>query len=60
MQTPPEVAVPPPTVDTDRTPATTYDPYVGRRSMWIKLTQAVYFIVGLIEVLLVMRLALKA
>jgi hypothetical protein len=59
MQTPREVVVATPTVATDRTQATTYDPYAGRRSMSIKLTQAIYLIVGLIEVLLLIRFVLK-
>jgi hypothetical protein len=47
-------------VATDRTQATTYDPYTGRRAVSIKLTQAIYLIVVLIEVLLLIRLVLKA
>jgi len=47
-------------VATDRTQATTHDPYAGRRAMSIKLTQAIYLIVGLIEALLLIRFVLKA
>jgi YGGT family len=60
MQTHTEVVQSTPTVATDRTEATTYDPYAGRRAMSIKLTQAVYLIFGVIEVLLLIRFALKA
>ena len=42
MQTHQEVIESSPTVATDRTPATTYDPYASRRSMSIKLMQAIY------------------
>lgn len=51
---------PAPITATDRTQATTYDPYAGRRAMSMKLTQTIYFIFGLIEALLVIRFALKA
>jgi YGGT family len=60
MQTHQEVIESSPTVATDRTQATTYDPYASRRSMSIKLTQAIYLIFGLIEALLLIRFALKA
>ena len=49
-----------PTVATDRTQATTYDPYSGRRAMSIKLTRAIYLVFGLIEALLLIRFVLKA
>ena len=49
-----------PGVATNRTEATTYDPYAGRRALSIKLTQAIYLIFGLIEVLLLVRFVLKA
>jgi hypothetical protein len=60
MQIHQEEVEPTPTVATDRTQATTYDPYAGRRSMSIKLTQAIYLIFGLIAVLLLVRFVLKA
>jgi hypothetical protein len=60
MQTHQEVIESSPTVATDRTQATTYDPYASRRSMSIKLTQAIYLIFGLIEALLLIRFVLKA
>jgi YGGT family len=60
MQTHKDVVETVPTVATDRTQATTYDPYAGRRAMSIKLTQAIYLIFGLIEVLLLIRFVLKA
>jgi YggT family protein len=55
-----EAVEPAPTVATDRTEATTYDPYAGRRTLSVKLTQAIYLIVGLVEVLLLVRFVLKA
>jgi hypothetical protein len=59
-QTHQEVIESSPTVATDRTQATTYDPYASRRSMSIKLTQAIYLIFGLIEAVLLIRFVLKA
>ena len=60
MQTHQEVIESSPIVATDRTQATTYDPYASRRSMSIKLTQAIYLVFGLIEALLLIRFVLKA
>jgi len=60
MQTHQDVIESSPTVVADRTQATTYDPYASRRSMSIKLTQAIYLIFGLIEALLLIRFVLKA
>ena len=60
MQTHQETIQPDPSVATNRTEATTYDPYAGRRAISIKLTQAIYLIFGLIEVLLLVRFVLKA
>jgi uncharacterized membrane protein len=60
MQTHQEVIESSPTVATDRTQATTYDPYASRRAMSVKLTQAIYLIFGLIEALLLIRFVLKA
>ena len=60
MQTHPETVAPTPTVITDRTQSTTYDPHGGRRSMSIKLTQAIYLIFGLIGIMLLIRFVLKA
>ena len=51
---------PVPSVATDRTETTVSDPYNGRRAMSIKFTQAIYLIFGVIEVLLLIRFALKA
>ena len=51
---------PAPTVATDRTETKVSDPYSGRRAMSIKLTQAIYLVFGVIEVLLLIRFALKA
>src|SRR6195256_4571910 len=58
MQTHPQE--PTPTVATDRTEATTYDPYAGRRAQSLKITRAIYLLFGLIEALLVIRFVLKA
>src|SRR5450759_5888122 len=60
MQTHPEVVESAPTVATDRTQTSISDPYAGRRTMSIKLTQAIYLIFGLIEALLLIRFVLKA
>ena len=63
MQTHREVIEPTPTVGTDRTESTestTYDPYAGRRATSIKVTRAIYLLLGLIEVLLAIRFVLKA
>jgi hypothetical protein len=60
MQTHDEVVETTPNVATDRTEATTYDPYSGRRAMSNKLVRAVYLIFGLVEALLLIRFVLKA
>jgi len=60
MQTHQEVIEPTPSVATDHTEATTYDPYAGRRANSIKITRVIYLIFGLIEALLVIRFVLKA
>lgn len=60
MQTHQRVNESSPTVATDRTQATTYDPYASRRSMSIKLVQAIYLVFGLIEAVLLIRFVLKA
>ncbi len=60
MQDHPETVEPTPSVAADRTQTTTSDPYAGRRAMSIKFTQTIYLIVGLIEVLLLIRFVLKA
>ena len=60
MQTHQEAIESSPTVATDRTQATTYDPYASRRSMSIKLVQAIYLVFGLIEAVLLIRFVLKA
>jgi YggT family protein len=51
---------PVPSLATDRIETNVSDPYSGRRAMSIKLTQAIYLIFGVIEVLLLIRFALKA
>lgn len=60
MQKHREVVEPTPTVATDRTEATTYDPYAARRATSFKLERAIYLIFGLIEALLLIRFVLKA
>jgi uncharacterized membrane protein len=60
MQTHREVVEPTPTVATDRTESTTYDPYASRRATSIKVMRAIYLLFGLIEALLVIRFVLKA
>ena len=58
MQTHPQESTP--TVATDRTEATTYDPYADRRATSTKITRTIYLLFGLIEALLVIRFVLKA
>ena len=60
MQTQREVVQPTPAVTTNRTEATTYDPYAGRRARFARLEQAIYLIFGLVEALLLIRFVLKA
>ena len=60
MQTHDETIQPAPNVATDRTQTSIADPYAGRRAISTKLTQAIYLIFGLIEVLLLVRFVLKA
>ena len=60
METHREVVEPIATVATDRTEATRYDPYGGRRAMSTKLVRAIYLILGLIEAVLLIRFVLKA
>ncbi len=59
METQREVIETTPTVATDRTEATTYDPYASRRATSIKLVRAIYLVFGLIEALLLIRFVLK-
>jgi uncharacterized protein YggT (Ycf19 family) len=44
----------------DRVDAVAYDPYEGRRIAALRLTQLVYWVFGLIEGLIVIRLVLKS
>jgi uncharacterized protein YggT (Ycf19 family) len=60
MQTHQPVGEANPTVATDRTEATTYDPYAGRRATSDKLGRAIYLIFGVIEAVLLIRFVLKA
>ena len=54
------VSAPAPAAAVDRTSATAYDPYAGRRHASYRLVQAIYLVFGLIEALVVIRLALRA
>jgi hypothetical protein len=47
-------------VATDRTEASSYDPYASRQAMSLKVRQAIYLLFGLIEALLAIRFVLKA
>jgi hypothetical protein len=49
-----------PRTDVDRVESVTYDPYEGRRMAAYRLTQLIYWVFGLIEGLIVIRLVLKA
>lgn len=60
MQTHSDGVEPVPTVATDQTQATTYDPYADRRATSIKLVRAIYLLFGVIEALLLIRFVLKA
>src|SRR5918912_3355348 len=44
----------------DRTAATAYDPYAGRRHGAHRLVQAIYLVFGIIEALIAIRLVLRA
>src|SRR6266851_432402 len=59
MQVHNQVVDPNPTVATDRTEATTFDPYADRRATATRLVRTVYLIFGVIEVLLLIRFVLK-
>jgi uncharacterized protein YggT (Ycf19 family) len=49
-----------PRTDVDRLDSVAYDPYEGRRLAAYRLTQFVYWIFGLVEGLIAIRLVLKA
>ena len=49
-----------PRTDLDRVESVAYDPYEGRRLAAYRLTQLTYWVFGLIEGLIVIRLVLKA
>src|SRR6266851_8301092 len=59
MQVHNQVVDPNPTVATDRTEATTFDPYADRRAMSTRIVRTIYLIFGVIEVLLLIRFVLK-
>src|SRR5262249_16625161 len=46
--------------DYDRVDAVAYDPYEGRRLAGYRLTQIIYWVFGLVEGLILVRLILKA
>ena len=54
------VTTPAPATAVDRTAATAYDPYAGRRHAAYRLVQAIYLIFGIIEALVAIRLVLRA
>jgi uncharacterized protein YggT (Ycf19 family) len=49
-----------PRTDVDRVESVAYDPYEGRRLAAYRLTQLVYWVFGLVEGLIAIRLILKA
>ena len=49
-----------PAAAADRTSATAYDPYAGRRQAAYRLMQAVYLVFGIIEALIAIRIVLRA
>lgn len=49
-----------PAAASDRTAATAYDPYAGRRHASYRLVQAIYVVFGIIEALIAIRLVLRA
>jgi uncharacterized protein YggT (Ycf19 family) len=49
-----------PRTDVDRVDSVAYDPYEGRRLAAYRLTQIIYWLFGLIEALIAIRLVLKA
>jgi YggT family protein len=49
-----------PAAAADRTTATAYDPYAGRRQAAYRLMQAVYLVFGIIEALIAIRIVLRA
>jgi len=59
MQVHNQVVDPNPTVATDRTEATAFDPYADRRAMSTRIVRTIYLIFGVIEVLLLIRFVLK-
>jgi hypothetical protein len=48
-----------PAAAVDRTAATAYDPYAGRRQASYRLVQAIYLVFGIIEALIAIRLVLR-
>ena len=48
-----------PATAVDRTTATAYDPYAGRRQSAYRLVQAIYLVFGFVEALIAMRLILR-
>jgi len=53
------VTPPAPATAVDRTAATAYDPYAGRRQAAYRLVQVIYLIFGIIEALIAIRVVLR-
>lgn len=49
-----------PTAAADRTVATSYDPYAGRRQLALRLVQVVSLLFGVLETLIALRVILRA
>ncbi len=54
------ISTPAPATSVDRSVATAYDPYAGRRQAAARLVQAIYLIFGIIEALILIRIVLRA
>ena len=54
------VTTPAPAAAVDRTAATAYDPYAGRRQGAHRLVQAIYLVFGIVEALIAIRFVLRA
>src|ERR671933_974512 len=53
-------STPAPATAVDRTAATAYDPYAGRRHAAYRLVQAIYLVFGIVEALIAIRFVLRA
>ena len=54
------ITTPAPAPSVERSVATAYDPYAGRRQVAARLVQAIYLIFGIIEALILIRIVLRA